>query len=599
MNDGQDLELPKDSEKEDTHKKRSTTITPGSDNLFVTSDDQRIKDKKLSLQKLSLSLNHPELKIKSNKSSRKASCEDRSQNVSKEFSNIRSKSDDQPNDLSLKKIKLLHNDFKPSSLLQLKLNPIKIDKSEPNDKGAPKAVKHLQVSPESMHHSTYRTPGSQNSNSSPGKVALHDSSKTNKEIKGMILMQHLKRGTTNKNDNAGITPVVKLPKKKAATFDLQKLIQPEAIEEEGSNCNSSKIPRLFFPPALPQEDKKENNHYITGSNDDDDMDEKVNFNRLSPQFFSISPQFSPQAYNPKEIQFPFDRGITLGDDKSNLIFQKKLTSGRRDTDKPYHKIKSEETNEPKSAGYERKKSLKRSTDNKSTIYGGDSHFLKRLPIHGMRSDEDQLSPGLVARRSEQLTSLASRLEEMYVKAYPAQVTYVSFTGDERLLARVDTSNGNLLAIYQGSLEDGLPSGKGVLKYSADEYYSGEWVGGLASGHGDLITEGYTYTGEFLDGIFQGKGTLKIKGKGTYEGSFHEGKFHGKGKFSWDLDKKIYIGSWRYGVFHGKGLMIWPDGRKFYGEYLKGDKHGKGLCIFASGAYRYGNWNKGAFLGYLD
>lgn len=174
------------------------------------------------------------------------------------------------------------------------------------------------------------------------------------------------------------------------------------------------------------------------------------------------------------------------------------------------------------------------------------------------------------------------------------VLYVTFTGDRQLVARVNSSNGDLLAIYQGDLQDDLPNGTGLLKFSKDEYYQGSWRRGLAQGEGTLAAKDYTYKGHFTEGIFNGQGILNIKDKGTYEGSFVDGQCNGRGKFTWAGGKKIYVGMWKNNQFHGRGLMVWSDGRKYFGDYQNGLKHGKGLCVFADGTSIKGQWTRGQF-----
>ena len=104
--------------------------------------------------------------------------------------------------------------------------------------------------------------------------------------------------------------------------------------------------------------------------------------------------------------------------------------------------------------------------------------------------------------------------------------YVSFVGDNRLTARVDANDGSLLGIYQGSMVDDVPHGKGCLKYSESEEYDGWWQAGLAHGQGKLVSAAYQYEGSFRQGLFDGQGRLSINGKGVYEGMFGEGLFNG-------------------------------------------------------------------------
>ncbi len=179
-----------------------------------------------------------------------------------------------------------------------------------------------------------------------------------------------------------------------------------------------------------------------------------------------------------------------------------------------------------------------------------------------------------------------------LKQFQTRVSYIAFTGDQQLVARMDSHNGDLLSIYQGDIHDNLPNGSGLLKFSKDEYYQGSWRRGLAHGEGTLSSNNFIYKGHFSDGLFNGQGNLNIKGKGVYEGSFADGQCNGRGKFTWADGRKIYVGMWKNNLFHGRGLMIWSDGRKYFGDYQFGLKHGKGICVFADGKDIKGMWVRG-------
>lgn len=182
-----------------------------------------------------------------------------------------------------------------------------------------------------------------------------------------------------------------------------------------------------------------------------------------------------------------------------------------------------------------------------------------------------------------------------LKALPTKVNYIHFSGDQTLLARVDSENGELLAIYQGGLQGGLPNGVGTLKYSQEEYYQGNWKDGLAEKEGILCTKHFKYQGTFSEGLFEGDGLLTIYGKGVYEGKFAKGQLSGRGRYTWSDGSKVYVGTWKENQFNGKGIMMWADGKKFYGEYFKGKKHGKGVCVYSSGKYIKGVWCHGQLI----
>jgi hypothetical protein len=258
-----------------------------------------------------------------------------------------------------------------------------------------------------------------------------------------------------------------------------------------------------------------------------------------------------------------------------------------------HSLDPTKINQPSTAS--RNQTSRQSPVTRTQIYG-DPHnaSLRRLPTNiGASVQSNQLAPGQFDHDPVQSSIVNS--EECIGEAltgYPKKVSYVSFSGDPRLLARVDTSTGNLLAIYQGELQEGLPHGQGVLKYSIDDFYEGRWELGLAHGFGKLSSAGYKYQGSFAEGLFEGQGILTVPHQGVYEGQFVAGRFHGKGKFTWQNNMQIYIGSWKNGYMNGTGILVWPDGRKFYGEFVRGLKHGSGTGVYSCGRKCKGIWNKG-------
>ena len=239
---------------------------------------------------------------------------------------------------------------------------------------------------------------------------------------------------------------------------------------------------------------------------------------------------------------------------------------------------------------------------KPIIYGDPSNPVMRMAVSGgsLQGHKDQLEdqvaePSIELKSGSMESEQEGELEGMQESFYPKKVSYLRFLGDSHLKARVDTSNGNLLAIYQGDLQSELPHGQGTLKYSEGEQYQGQWIAGLAHGKGTLKSKDYDYEGCFKDGLFDGVGTLKLKELGVYEGSFADGRFSGKGKFTWNNKKKVYIGDWKGGLMHGKGVLLFSDGRKFLGGFVKGMKQGRGHFFFSGGRSIEGQWFKGKLI----
>ena len=561
-------------------KKKSTTLTPGSENQRIDQGKSQMTASKAKVPRLQLAIDRPRLKIISSRSSNQNSDPSKSRDKSQ------NKSDDEPSGVNKSNLRMIHAKLDPHLIpegTRKKFEAIMRGGMVHSEMILKKESNGEKISPGSMHQSNFKhSPMSFSGGGlSPGKIPVHDLGKSHHEVKAMILNSYkLKEKEQNSSLSGSDKHIGHLGIKKN-NFNLEELVRREEIESSKiENSSTNKIQgKSFFPGTdlFKEESNNANGDFAKG-----ELDEGVVLNKISAKF--ISPQHSPPDENKS-----FFKSNTLGGNRLEASIKPQMFAEIREEfgdseSEGQAKIKTRRIRSHQSRKY---------SDNRNTIYGVAGFSRSSFHFATMSPQPSCISP-LVTQKDEENT-LGSALAKMYGKAYPSQVTYVSFTGDNQLLARVDTSNGNLLAIYQGALKDGLPSGMGTLKYSAEEFYEGEWEGGLAHGQGKLVTLGYSYNGSFRDGVFDGAGNLEIKGKGVYQGHFFEGKFQGKGKFTWSSQKKIYIGTWKQGLFHGKGLMIWPDGRKFYGEYQRGLKHGKGLCVFASGLHKHGQWFKGTLV----
>ena len=96
-----------------------------------------------------------------------------------------------------------------------------------------------------------------------------------------------------------------------------------------------------------------------------------------------------------------------------------------------------------------------------------------------------------------------------------------------------TSNGR----YQGNLENGLPSGQGMMEYYSGLLYVGEFEDGKANGQGmseDRVT-GKKYVGEFTDDEITGKGVMYYA-DGTKEKGYFINGVLSKAKVSASIPK---------------------------------------------------------------
>jgi len=99
-------------------------------------------------------------------------------------------------------------------------------------------------------------------------------------------------------------------------------------------------------------------------------------------------------------------------------------------------------------------------------------------------------------------------------------------------------------IYKGDVENGKPSGLGVITF----------------------LDGSKFVGEFKDGEKNGQGTFTFSWGGKYEGEFKDGKKHGQGTYTWTNGQK-YEGEFKYGE-KWNGTVYDNDGIK-KSKYVNG------------------------------
>ncbi|KAL7579951.1 hypothetical protein ACA910_004947 [Epithemia clementina (nom. ined.)] len=171
-------------------------------------------------------------------------------------------------------------------------------------------------------------------------------------------------------------------------------------------------------------------------------------------------------------------------------------------------------------------------------------------------------------------------------------------------------------MYTGTIlvTEGLPHGKGCMKYESGREYDGHWVSGQWHGHGKLLNpNGDVYEGEFVLDARHGKGEYRWdngdvytgdfsydrrNGNGkfcfhngnVYEGEFVDGMFEGFGRY--DFGDGYYEGEWRAGRYHGDGELQYSNGGKYTGEFRESLAHGFGVELLPDGTKRRGVWERG-------
>jgi hypothetical protein len=173
--------------------------------------------------------------------------------------------------------------------------------------------------------------------------------------------------------------------------------------------------------------------------------------------------------------------------------------------------------------------------------------------------------------------------------------------------------------YRGQLLDGLPHGKGRMKWPNGEAYVGRWKNGKRHGHGEMKYEdkGHVFVGRWINDDMN-DGTMKFPDGTKYVGSFKEGVMYGYGMMTWPSGttykgefrnderngegtcrvfevvegrKKLmkeYIGNWENDKKSGIGSMFWPDGDKYEGAWKDNERHGHGVMKENITVYE-GNW----------
>jgi hypothetical protein len=130
------------------------------------------------------------------------------------------------------------------------------------------------------------------------------------------------------------------------------------------------------------------------------------------------------------------------------------------------------------------------------------------------------------------------------------------------------------AVYEGTLEDDKPHGKGKWTRPDGSYYEGEFVHGLPAGHGKLLCErGVAYEGDFVAGMAQGHGRIAFP----------------------EASKMVsYEGGVKDAVADGAGVLVTKNGR-LDATFTRGDANGTGTFVPAHGAGPIsGKWIHGEF-----
>lgn len=150
-------------------------------------------------------------------------------------------------------------------------------------------------------------------------------------------------------------------------------------------------------------------------------------------------------------------------------------------------------------------------------------------------------------------------------------------------------------IYEGEFFNDKMQGQGKLKRSNGTIYKGGFINNLEDGEGSLEHMGKViYQGSFTRGLKHGYGKLTINGN-TYVGDFSTDQMDGNGTYTW-IDGKSYTGGWKANKMHGYGTYKWADGKLYVGYFVDGIREGIGSFKWTDGREYKGGWSKGKMHG---
>mmetsp|Transcript_12319 Transcript_12319/g.26598 ORF Transcript_12319/g.26598 Transcript_12319/m.26598 type:complete len:225 (-) Transcript_12319:778-1452(-) len=151
-------------------------------------------------------------------------------------------------------------------------------------------------------------------------------------------------------------------------------------------------------------------------------------------------------------------------------------------------------------------------------------------------------------------------------------------------------------MYEGPMENGKRQGKGKYTWSNGTIYEGDYVDNKKHGRGKFtFPDKSTYEGEFVEDRIEGQGTYVYSNGDIYQGQFLAGKRHGKGMYHYNEVSCQMVGEWADGGFtHGR--WVYKDGSMFYGDF-KGMQPAQGAYYFStSQLLQRGTFGSGTWLG---
>ncbi|TNV71953.1 hypothetical protein FGO68_gene2876 [Halteria grandinella] len=120
--------------------------------------------------------------------------------------------------------------------------------------------------------------------------------------------------------------------------------------------------------------------------------------------------------------------------------------------------------------------------------------------------------------------------------------------------------GGILTSYNGTLTNGSRlTGKGTLKMSNGDMYTGEMVNMQAEGNGLFkYADGWTYYGELSQNKRHGIGIYEKMNQALYSGQFQNDLMHGYGNFT-SPERNTYQCQWKQGQRQGHCTTYFENG----------------------------------------
>jgi hypothetical protein len=129
----------------------------------------------------------------------------------------------------------------------------------------------------------------------------------------------------------------------------------------------------------------------------------------------------------------------------------------------------------------------------------------------------------------------------------------------------------VLAIVGECISGNCENGKGSIKYSNGDKYTGDFKNAQPDGQG-IFTQisGTVYTGSFKNGMYNGLGTLEYPNYGVYIGNFVDNEKDGKGKLT-ELNGDYVDGEWKNNKLNGQGKYYFKSTNTLIEGIFKDDK----------------------------